>query len=670
MKYLSWIVGVLIVVVGAVYVIVFTSVGNALVQPTIESKIKEQTKLDSKLKVFSLSMNSFEIVLELNSNNTVSLKGDYSLFSQSFDVNYHVDLEELKTLKPLTKTQLQSSFHTNGKVVGNMAFIKVDGESDLASSDTNYHVELTDLNPTSIIAKVDTLKLRKLLYMINQKSYASADVNLDLNFKNIKPHQLDGTVKLETLAGKLNAIVMKKDFNITVPRHTAFTMNLDALLKGDDVDYTYILNSNLAKLSSSGKVTPQPLKVAIKYGVNVAKLELLKPITGADVRGRLKLDGTVKGNKAKMSVDGFTDFAASETSFSALLKEFKPSSVQAKVRHLKLQKALYMIKQPHYGDALLALNVDIKDARANNLQGTVSSALINGVVDSKYMTKAYEFKSMMPRTTFNITTKTVLNKDIVDTQVELNSNLANFNIKRARFNIKDASLVSDYIVKIVNLDKLYFATQRHLKGGITAHGELKKAKDLDFTMHSNVAGGKLDAKLHNDDFHADITSMQTLEVLDMLIYPKVFKSAIDGKLDYNLAKESGVFDGKLSNGVFTKNQVLDLTKKYAHIDLYKQKFKGDVNAKIQKEHILASLDLKSNTSSIITKNTKLNSKTQKIDSKIEINANKHPITLKLKGDINHPKVSVNADKLLKDEGKKVVKKAVKKELKKLFNKFF
>ena len=666
MKYLAWVIGILGVVVGLVFGIAFTSVGNSLVQPTIESKIKEQTKLDSKLKVFSLSMSSFEIVLELNKNNIVSAKGDYSLFSQSFDMNYHVDLQELKTLKPLTQTQLQSSFHTKGKVVGDMDFIKVDGESDVASSDTNYHVELTKFNPTSIIAQVNSLKLDKLLYMINQKAYANADVNLDINFKNIMPHKLDGTVKLKTLAGKLNTKVMKQDFNVTIPRHTAFTMNLDALLKGDDVDYTYALNSNLAKLNSSGKVIPEPLKVDIKYGVNVAKLELLKPITGADVRGKLKLNGTVKGNKAKMSVNGFTNFAASNTTFTALLKEFQPASVKAKVRHLKLQNALYMIKQPHYADALFAMDIDISDARTKSLKGIVSSAISKGVVDSKYITKAYKFKSMMPHTTFNAKTKTLLNKNIVDTTVDFNSNLANFDIKRARFNIKDASLVSDYIVKVANLDRLYFASQRHLKGAIIANGELKKAKDLDLTMHSNVAGGKLDAKLHNDDFHADIVSMQTLKVLDMLIYPKVFKSAIDAKLDYNLLTQSGVLDGKLSDGLFTKNQVLDLTKRYAKIDLYKQKFKGDVNAKIKKENILASLNLKSNTSSIITKNTKLNSKTQVIDSKIDISANKHPITVKLKGDVNRPKVSVNADKLLKQEGTK----AVKKELNKLFKKFF
>ena len=100
--------------------------------------------------------------------------------------------------------------------------------------------------------------------------------------------------------------------------------------------------------------------------------------------------------------------------------------------------------------------------------------------------------------------------------------------------------------------------------------------------------------------------------------------------------------------------------------MYKQLFKGDVSAKIKQEHILASLDLKSNTSSIMTKNTKLNSKTQSINSKIDINANGNPLTITLNGNVNRPKVGINANKIIKKEATK----AVKKELNKLFKKFF
>ena len=841
MKFLYWFLGLIVGLFGVIYVAVFTPFGNGIVKPYIEEQIQINTKLDSKLTTFVLSMSDFEILLELNKNNTLLVKGNYSLFSQAFNVVYRVRLEELNSLKALTQTQLNGSFHTDGKVAGDMKLINVDGSSDVASSDTTYHVELTEFNPTSIIAKIDSANLKELLHTVNQKAYASADINLDVNFKNITPHKLDGNIKLTTLKGALNTKVMKKDFNISIPK-TAFSMTLDAILKDDDVDYTYALNSNLAKISSGGKIVPEPLAVDIEYGVdikelavlkpitnaplrgafrvngtvkgdkksmlldgksdlaaskttykvlleefapksviasikkarlekllymvgqpnmasselnldvkftsldlknlagdlklnlkdgkvntkvmkkvykvnlpktrfssktdvklkgksvvyttlfdsNLAKLQsngtlipdtldmdllysasikelgLLKPITGADLRGKVKLNGSVKGNKEKLLLLLSSDVAASDTKVNVVLKEFQPKSVKAKIKAMKLQKVLYMVKQPHYANGLFDLDVDISDADMKSLKGTIISNIRNGLVDTKYMTKAYKFKSMMPRTTFNAKTVTTLSKNIVDTKVDFNSNLANFDVKRARFDISDASVKSDYVVKVHDLDKLYFATDKHLKGGFSANGELKKAKDLDFSMFSNVAGGKLEAKLHNDDFVATLDKMKTLDILDMLIYPQVFASYIDGNVKYNLASSKGKFVGNLSDGKFTQNQILDLTKRYAKIDMYKQLFKGSMNADINKEKVVASLDLKSNTSSIVTKNTKLNTKTNKIDSKVEVSANGNPVDFYLSGDINDPKVKVNADKIIQKEANKAIKKGINK----LLNKFF
>jgi len=661
MKYLTWLIGTVAAILLAVYVIAFTGFGNSIMKPVIENKIKEQTKLESKLKVFSLSMSDFQIVLQLNKNNTIKAEGTYSIFSKSFDVKYSVNLQELKTLQPLTSMQLQDSFFTDGTVKGNDKLFTVLGKSDVVKSKTDYKIVMKDLNPSAIIAKVDRADLQSLLHLLNQKSYASADVNVNVNFKNVTPHKLDGNILLITKNGKLNSRVMKKDFNITIPA-TAFAMNLDAKLKGDDVDYTYILNSNLAKITSGGKIVPEPLKVDAKYALHVKELAVLKPITSADIRGKLNLNGTVRGNKAKMVIKGKSDLASSNTTFLATLHDFAPKSVEADIKGLKLQKLLYMVKQPHFADALFNMNAKITNADPKNLSGIVKSHITNGVVDSKYVTKAYKFKSAMPRTTFSAVTYTTLNKNLIDTKVDFVSNLANFDIKRARFDTKDASLKSDYKVKVHNLDRLYFATQRHLKGALSAHGELKKAKDLDFTLLSNVAGGKLDAKLHNDDFVANLNALQTLDILDMLIYPKVFKSSIDGKLVYNLADAKGDFKGLLSKGSFMRNQVLDLTKQYAHIDLYKQRFKGDVNAKINKEKIISSLDLKSNTSSIVTKNTKIDSKANTIDSKIDINANGNPLSVTLKGNINRPKIGVDAKKIIKKEATKAIKKEIQKRI--------
>jgi len=665
MKYLAWFSGLIITIVAVVYIVAFTSFGNNLLKPIIESKIQEETKLDSKLKTFSLNMSEFEVLLELSQNNDITFKGTYSLFAQSFDISYKVEIKELEELKSLTNAPLKGRVFTDGTIKGDSAFITIEGASDIAKSNTTYHIELTKFNPTSIIAKIKKASLISLLELGGQKPYADADIDLDINFKNITPHVLDGDILLQTDKGKIDTKLMKSDFNVSIPT-TVFSMNLDAKLKGDDINYRYALNSNLAKISSSGTVTPEPLTLDIKYGVNIEELAVLKPITNADVRGAFRLDGTAKGTKKSLKVKGQSDVAGSDTAFNISLVGFKPATINATVKHLKLQKILYMVKQPHYTDGNLFLDVDISDASSETLKGTVVSKIENGLLDSAYMTKAYEFKSKMPQTTFNMKTTTKLKGNLADTKVDFNSNLATLDVKQARFDMKNGSIVTDYLVNVKSLDKLFFASQRHLRGGISVNGEFKKAKDLDLTIHSKVAGGKIDAALHNDDFHADLQSIQTLDALHILIYPEIFKSSLVGTLDYNLLQEKGVMKADLLDGKFTKNQMLTLIKQYAHTDLYKERFKGNVRADINKENIVASLNLKSNKSSIDTKNTKLNSKTKQINSKIDINANGNPIVITLSGNADSPKVKIDAEKLIQKEAEKAVKKELNNFFKKLF----
>ncbi len=664
MKIIAWFFGILISLFVLVYVVAFTSFGNSLLKPTVEAKIKEQTKMDSKLSTFSLSMNEIDVVLEINKDNIIKAKGTYSLFSQNFDIDYKVELKNLASLEPLTQVKLKNSFFTNGKVKGDLALINIEGVSDVASSATAYHIELKDFNPTSIIAKIDGAKLDELLEIGAQKNYANALINLDMNFKSIEPNALDGDVLLKTKNGSLNTKVMRDDFNITVPPKTAFAMEVNAKLKGANVVYSYELTSNLFEVTSSGTLAPTPLKVDVKYALDIKELALLKPISGADVRGSLRVDGTAKGTKEKLVVDAISDIASSETILLATLENFEPKSVKARIKHLDIAKALYMVKQPHYTDGKFFLEADISDARASKLRGEITTSIKDGLLDSNYITKTYEFKSAMPRTTFKLDTKTSLDKDLLTSKVDLDSSLANLNIKSAQVNIKSGKITSDYKVNIPNLDGLFFATEQHMRGSLSANGDFAKDKDMTLNVYSKVVGGEIIARLHNDDFKADIKNIQTLDALHMLIYPEMFKSSLDANINYNLALKKGKFTGYLKDGEFTKNQMLDLIKQYVKIDMYVEKFKGDVNADINAEKITASVELKSNTSSIKTKDTKLDTKANTIDSKIDIIANNNPVSVALKGNISSPKVSIDAKELMQKEAGKAIKKEINKAIEK------
>lgn len=665
MKYLAWIIAIILFFVLSVYVVVFTPVGNNLLKPIVEAKIQEQTKTKSKLETFSLTISDFEVALELDKDNLIKAKGAYSIFAKSFDISYEIDFKNLKSLEPLLEMPLNGAFNTNGTVKGDLAFIKIDGKSDVAQSDTSYHVELNEFNPTSIIASMKNAKLSSLLYLAAKNPYATADINLDINLKNITPHKLDGDVKLVTKNGVINPEFMKSDFNVTIPK-TSFDMSLDAKLKGDDLVYSYDLASNLFKINSSGSLTPEPFKADLKYALDVKDLEVLKPLTNADIRGALKLNGTLSGDKGKLLFRAFSDVAASQTTVEAVLKDFAPASLRAKIQNLDVAKLLYMIKQPHYAEALLSLEADISDARVDSLKGEVKSTITNGVFDSAYLSKAYEFSSPMPKSTFNAQTNTILKDGIADSKVKFNSNLANLDIKSAKFNIKDASLKSDYVLNISDLNTLYFVTNQHMRGAFSANGELSKSKDLDFTLYSNISGGKLDAKLHNDDFSAKLSDIKTTKLLYMLMHPELVDATLNAKVDYNLAQSKGVFDGDIINAVFAKNQTFDLIKQFTKVDMYRENFNGKVGAKIDKENILASIDLRSKETALTTKDAKLNTKTNQMNSDLSIVIKNDTINANLNGDMNSPKVNIDLEKFLKSEtGKKVIEK-VDKLFKKLF----
>lgn len=651
---------------SAIYIVLFTQVGNNFLKPYIESAIQKQTHLPSRVQKFSLRFDSLEILLFLNKNNSFSLNANFSLSSQSFNAAYRVKFNDLATLSPITKQELQGELHTQGTIVGAIDSFDVDGVSNVASSKSKYHLMLEDFVPSSIVATVSNLDLAELLYITKNKAYMNADLNLNINFKDIRTHKLDGVVKLTTDKGFFNTKVMREDFNITIPNQTVFALGVDAILSGDDIDYTYILNSNLAKISSKGKVTPEPFSINATFGMYVKELALLKPMSGLDVRGDIKLKGSVEGNENKLIVDAKTDFAKSKTTLQLILANFKLKSLNADVKGLKIQKALYMLKLPHYSDGSMNVKAMISDANLKHLRGKIRTTIKQGEIDTKYLSKEFAFNSAMPSTHYSMIAWTKLHDDFADTKIDINSNLVDINTEHLRYNLSDSSLVSDYIVKIKDLQKLYFLTSRNLKGKILAKGKVKKSQDLDFTMNSKLAGGDINVHLHNDDLKAKFYALESLEILDILKYPQLFTSKIDGVLEYNLAHSKGDFRAKLSEGRFKQNQPFDLTKKYAHIDLYKENFSGDLDAKINASKILASLFLKSNVSSIKSKNAKINTKENSIDATVDISANNNPIKVKLQGDINAPKVTISADELIKREATKAITKEVNKFLKNFF----
>lgn len=465
MKYLWWLIGFVILIFILLYIIAFTHTGNNVVRPIIQNEIIKQTMTSAKVKKFSLSTKHIDIRINLDKYNSLSLIGDYSLLSSKLNLKYNVNFNKLQTLHKVTKQRLYGSLHTHGTITGTTKLLHVDGVSDIADSRTTYHITAANSKLTSIIASIDGANVQQLLTMVGKPAYLDAKTNVNLDLKKITPHNLDGDAKISLFDTSFNYPLIKRDFNITLPK-TTLTMNMNVKLKKDNAIYDYVLNSNLSHITSTGVVVPKPFKLDGKYNIYMKNLALLAPLTKRVLHGPFYFQGTVKSDLKTSYINGYSK-----------------------------------------------------------------------------------------------------------------------------------------------------------------------------TLHGNI-----DAIFKGKTLQAKLKNIQTLPLLYILGYPGIFNSMVNADMKYDTLSKSGTLNGKVLNGHFTHNVLLSLVKQYTNTNLYNQRFDGDISTKIDKQTTLSNIALKSNNTSITTKNMMLNSKTNTIKAKINIVANRNPISFNVSGNIKHPHIATEISK--------------------------
>ena len=468
MKFLFWIIGIIILLFTFIYVSIFTSYGNKALLPHIEKQIQKQIQMPSKLLKFRLSLKDFEVQLQINPHNSVHLYGNYSLVSQKFDINYVVDLKELSTLQPILKKKLDGRGYFQGNIVGNLSNIKILGTSKFAYAKSAYRLNFLDLELTSLQIKSKNLDLATLLLMFNQKPYISAKVDCDVHFTNIKEHELNGTLKLKTHRGSFNPTLVKNLFGYSIPKENNFSLE-----------------------------------------------------------------------------------------------------------------------------------------SMSNFHG-----------------------------------------DTVESKIEFLSDLFTLRSKNTKYNIYKKILTSDYDLFIPRVDKLFFIKGKKFQGDLSLRGFVNYQKDFDMSINTKIAGGEIKGKLHNTKLHLDTLSLDTLDLLARFSYPKIVKASLEAHLDYDIFTAKGKLRSKLRNGVFSENKLFKLLKKYANFNPYKERFNGNLDAKINRDNFLIDMDLFSPHISMDTKKAKLNAQTKHIDALVNVEIASNEIAIKLDGDVAKPAMQINVGNLM------------------------
>ena len=658
-KILLLLLSLIILCLGAIYGILFTNYGNNLIASYIENKVNEgQENVKLKVNDFKLSFKTINFDAKINDDSIINITGDFDIFKQNVDLKYDIKINDLKTLKNLTKQDLKGPFSTNGVFKGDKHEAVVQGTSDIALSKTKYYVNLVDFEAKNIHIDLQGAKIEELLNLLDKPIYAKGDLNIRADIKNIDISNLDGAIVANISKGKINNEVVNKEFSQTLQTAINFDGDINASLLGKIVEVKSELVTSLADIFINKTIIDlEKNKTTSDYKIDVKNLNKLEGIIGKKINGEFITTGNIVSENSITLVDGTSNILESDASYNFKIKDSNVQNINFKIENAKLEKLFHMLNEPVYAKGNLLIQGDIKNAKLDKLDGLIISKvsqakIVNEVVNTVFK---HEIKDVI-NVDLQVDTSLVPNQAVSKALVK--SNIMNLSVDNGIFDFKEASFNSDYLLKIPSLDKLKDFTKTKVRGALDIKGELQnKNNSLMINGNSKIVGGDLNFNLKNDDFSANMNNISTKELTHMFYQPEIFDSKGDFKIDYNLLVKKGTLNGKLLNGHFLANDFSNLINQLSKFDLTKEVYQTvDINSDINQSVLTSSINMKSINTQIDVNNSVLDLENSTIDARLDAKIKTSSFAVNINGNTSNPKISLDARDLIKEQLEKQLEK--------------
>ena len=545
MKFLAWVCGILLVLVVALYCVLFSSFGNSVLKPFVEKIASEKIGMEFRLEKFELGFSSFDILAIINGELGVESRGKYSLFSSQFDLNYNTQAKSFNGM--------QIDLSLKGEALGSFDNFVANGSGSLAGSSIRFASRIKDYAPLELKLDAKALDLAALSMIALKKAYITGKLSAVADIAG-----QEGTAKLNSA----KIIITKEaqnDFGISLPANFALSLNSDIKLLGKQVAATTRVKSALANLSAKNtSYNFENGEITSDFNVDIANLAALEPIIKQKLNGSIKVAGNTKiANGAMEFLDAKINGLGGE-----ILASLKDNELNANIKNLKLAQALSLA-----GLAPLA-NSDISGtAKITNLndtkkiKGSANLTLSRGVLNHKQM-NALLGSDLSSDVSFNAQNKLEIASGTLNFDSVLNSPVIENLGAKGSYTLANGDAKIDLAGKIADLGAI-FGSGAKSPINIKANVGLKAGELSDGDIDIKGFGGEILAKVKGKALNANIKNIKAEQVLAMTTFGSLFNGEVNAELSLdglNLQNLNGRGELSVKNGVFNAAAMSKLLK--------------------------------------------------------------------------------------------------------------
>ncbi len=665
-KIISGIIVGIAILVSSLFLLLFTNSGNNFLRPYISSYLSRKLDMNIQLESFTLKPNFLDTEAFVNGNNKIILNGDIDILEQKFDLDFVIRAKNFIA----KKEHIADNINIKGNIKGEIKKFFIKGFGKLSGSNISFSSDIINLKAKNLHLNMKKARIGEILALLNKPPYVSGIANININFNNLDINDLNGNADIAIPYGSVDTMLVKKDFNITLPVSLIFKAKSYSILKNKMIISKINLTSNIAKINTIKTIYNMENKnFESDYSLDVPNLKLLNSVIKIKLRGSFKASGEIKREDKKLS------YLISTFSLGGNAKIVGyDKTIKIDANSLRMDKILYMLHVPKYLYSDININGIFDNKGNGKFIGNTKISLQNGKLNSELIYKNFNI-SIPENLSYDDNTSITSNEKQILFTSDLNSSVGNLKIIDGTFDILSDKLAGRYVINVDDLSKLSFLSKKEIFGKADFKGDFQYYNGmLTSSGKTDIFDANTTYKYKNGDININSKNINTLKLSKTFGYPPIFDSNGTLQAYYNPKWKKGIFSIVFNNGKMMSNELSNVIFALSGFDMTKEAYKKSIlNGNIQNDIANFVFDMNSSKSLLKIYNAKLNLKNKTVNAKYIVKIGDKDVEGDITGSIDHPKVKVNSSSYIKNKIEKLIDKKIPKKyqapLKQILNLF-
>ena len=352
---------------------------------------------------------------------------------------------------------------------------------------------------------------------------------------------------------------------------------------------------------------------------------------------KVDLTGHLKGPFSALKVQGEGEVFDGNVHYSFTKIPKKIIDMNLSMQHVKSQKVLKFLNKPL-----------VIQGKAN----VTSFVKIFSKYEKRGKAKIYMAEASLPtlakNISFSLNTELEFDDIAYKYNGKVNSKIGTLTIKNGEYHQTKQIAQANYRFHLNDLNDVKEFLKKRYYGSLDTEGRVEYDGTFKVEGITKKFGGILSYLYKNENVDFTLKNLSLSALLEQFSYPVLLTAKVYGTANYNLKDKIVLMNTKLKEARFKETKMTHMIQSTLGINMLRDVYDESSFSAGYQNHILSSiLKIDSGVEHLFLTETKMNAKSNKIDSKFEMKMQGQELAGKLYGSLKDPQVSLDMSRLIK-----------------------